>query len=128
MDVQRIFDRVRRIAITTASLGSSRLALFGIELQEALERQMGNLVWLLAAFVFGGLSILLASILLLIVFWDTHRILSTLLLMLAYGLIALGCVLRLRHRMHSAPPAFEITLDEFKRDKAALAGKNGEAS
>ena len=128
MGAQGIFDGVRRIAITTASLGSSRLELFGIELQEALERQTGNLVWLLAAFVFGGLAFLLASILLLIIFWDTHRILLALTLMLVYGLVSLRCALYLRHRMRSAPPVFEMTLDEFRRDKAALAGKNREGA
>lgn len=125
---QSMFEGVRRIAVTAASLGSTRLELFGIELQELLERKAENLIWLLAAFVFGGLALLLASVLLLIIFWDTHRVLLALILMLAYGCIALGCALNLKRRMRTAPPAFEATLEEFRRDKAALASKNGDAS
>lgn len=127
MGLRVLFEGVRRVAITTAGLGGNRLELLGIELQEELERQTGNLVWLLAAFVFGGLALLLASILLLIVFWDAHRVAVAVGLLLVYVALAVACVLCLRHRRRHAPPAFGLTVEEFRRDQAALLGKSREA-
>ncbi len=126
MSLRAIFDGVRRVAVTTAGLGSNRLELLGIELQEELERQTGNLVWLLAAFVFGGLALLLASILLLIIFWDTQRVAVAIGLVLLYGVLSFVCVLCLMRRMREAPAPFAVTVEEFKRDRAALVGNAGD--
>ncbi len=124
MVLRTLFDGVRRVAITTAGLGGNRLELLGVELQEELERQAGNLVWLIAAFVFGGLALLLASILLLIIFWDTHRIMVAVALPLVYAVLSVVCVLCLRYRRHHAPPAFALTVEEFRRDQEAILGKS----
>ncbi|MDR3412793.1 MAG: phage holin family protein [Formivibrio sp.] len=121
-----IFDGMRRVAITTAGLGSNRLELLGIEMQEELERQTGNLVWLLAAFVLGGLALLLVSILLLIVLWDTQRVAVAVGLALLYSVLSFVCVQVLRRRMRDAPTPFALTAEEFKRDRAALQGRAGE--
>lgn len=120
MGLQTFFDGVRRAAAHAVGLGGNRLELFGIEWREELERQTGNLVWLLAICVFSGLALLLASVLLLIVFWDTYRITAALSLLLTYAGLALLCALNLRRRIVHAPAPFAVTVDEFRRDRAAI--------
>ncbi|MBS1155064.1 MAG: hypothetical protein H6R07_988 [Proteobacteria bacterium] len=126
MSLRAILDGVRRIAVTTAGLGSNRLELFGIELQEELERQTRNLIWLVAAFLFAGLALLLASLLLLIVFWDTQRVAVAVGLTALYSLLSYACFHCLRRRIRTSPSPFAVTVEEFKRDQAALLGNSGE--
>lgn len=125
MSLRAIFDGVRRIAVTTAGLGSNRLELFSIELQEELERQTRNLIWLVAAFLFAGLALLLASVLLLIVFWDTQRIAVAVGLTALYSVLSFACFQSLSRRIRTAPAPFAVTVEEFKRDRAALLGSEG---
>lgn len=126
MGLQSFFDGVRRAAVQVLGLGGNRLELFGIEWREEIERQTGHLIWLLAAFVFAGLALLLLSLLLLIIFWDTHRVAVALALLLLYGSFSVLCVLNLRRRIRLAPAPFAVTVEEFRRDRAALLRKNGE--
>lgn len=128
MGLRAILDGLRGIAVTTAGLGSNRLELIGIELQEELERQTGNLVWLLLALGFGALAVLLASVLLLIVFWDSHRVMVALTLVLAYALLSGWCILCLQRRLRHAPQPFALTIEEFRRDQAALLGRSVKAN
>lgn len=125
MGLQRFFDGVRRAAGHAVGLGGNRLELFGIEWREEIERQMVHLVCLLLALVFAGLALLLASVLMLILFWDTHRIAVAIGLMLAYAALATICALVLRQKLRDAPTPFAVTLDEFQRDRAALLRKSG---
>lgn len=126
MSLRAIFDGVRRVAATMAGLGSNRLELFGIELQEELERHAGNLAWLVAAFLFAALALLLMSLLLLIVFWDTQRVAVAVGLTVLYSVLSFACFLRLMRRMRTSPAPFAVTVEEFKRDRAALLSKSGE--
>ena len=126
MGLQRFFDGVRRAAGHAVGLGGNRLELFGIEWREEIERQMAHLIWLLLALVFAGLALLLASILVLILCWDNHRLEAAVGLMLLYASFAGGCALVLRKKLRDAPTPFAVTLDEFQRDRAALLRKSGE--
>ncbi len=126
MGLRAILDGLRGIAITTAGLGGNRLELLGIELQEELERQTGNLVWLLLALVFGGLALLLTSVLLLIIFWDSYRVAVALVLLLVYALLSGWCSLCLQRRLRHAAHPFALTIEEFRRDQAALQGRSGQ--
>ena len=126
MGLQSFYEGVRRVAVHAAGLGGNRLELFSIELQEEVERQTSHLVWLLAAFIFGGLGLLLASVLLLIIFWNDYRITVAASLLLLYVGLCLFCVLTLWRRIRQAPTPFAVTIEEFRRDSAALLRKTEE--
>ncbi len=114
------FTGVRRILAHGIGLAGTHLELFGLELQDALQRFLGHLILGVIAIILGGLCLALAAILLLIIFWDSHRIAVALGLTLVYGAAALACVAYLRYRLRHAADLFPATCAELARDRKAL--------
>ncbi|MBE9607727.1 phage holin family protein [Chitinilyticum piscinae] len=100
--------------------------LFSIEVQEAVERWLGHLIWLCILTVFAGLACLLLSVLLLILFWDTYRIATALSLLLFYLFAAAFAGWQLRKRFLAAPTLFAATIEELRQTRGLLVREDGE--
>ncbi|MEN9657110.1 MAG: hypothetical protein RL571_575 [Pseudomonadota bacterium] len=120
------FAGVRRVLAQAVGLAGTHLELFGLELQDALQRFLGHLILGILAAVLGGLSLALAAVLLLIIFWDSHRIAVASGLMLVYGGGALVCLCWLRYRLKHAADLFPATCAELVRDRKALLRQSAE--
>ncbi|WP_046351123.1 phage holin family protein [Janthinobacterium sp. B9-8] len=118
---------VQRILAQVAGLLGTHLELFGLELQDALQRFAVNFILGVLSVVLGGLCLALAAVLLLIIFWDSHRIAVALGLMLVYGGAAIGFAAYLRHRLKHAADLFPATCGELARDRKALLHAEDEA-
>ena len=117
----RLFERIHRLADSFTGLLGTRLELFGLELQEEIERFLGHLALLLAAGVLGGFALLGLTLAVLVVAARADCLLAaSLLVALAYGLLALASGLWLRRRVRNAPPIFAATRSEFERDRQTL--------
>lgn len=111
---------VQQILAQGLGLAGTHLELFGLELQDVLQRFLGNLILGVVAAVLGGLCLALAAVLLLIIFWDSYRIAVALGLLLVYGGGALACFAWLRYRLQHAEDLFPATCAELARDRKAL--------
>jgi len=67
----------------------------------------------LVALVFAGVVVIA-------LFWDTHRVVASLATLLAYIVLALAFVARARSRWHTRPAAFAATLRELELDREAV--------
>lgn len=113
---------IGRIGATVLAMARTRLELASVELQEETQRVVGYLALALIATVLGSVALLLAVILVLALFWDTHRLLA---LSAMIGVFAIGCaitVARLRTGLAQRPPLLSQTLAELRKDAAALHG------
>jgi uncharacterized membrane protein YqjE len=116
-------DRFRRLAANASGLVGTRLALFSLELQEELERQIARFALLLAVFMCSALSLLFVSVLALVFAWQHGHLLATAGgLALVCAALALASAFCLRRSLRTAPQPFSETLAEFKRDEASLRG------
>jgi uncharacterized membrane protein YqjE len=115
-----LFASVRRLLATLLELGSTRLALISVEIQEQIEYAAGLLLWGVTAIFFGSLTVLLLALTLLIVFWDTHRLLAAGLITAVFALIALAAALTVRGLLRRRPRFLADSADELKRDAAML--------
>jgi uncharacterized membrane protein YqjE len=115
-----LFASVRRLLATVLELGSTRLALISVEIQEQIEYAAGLLLWGIAAIFFGSLTVLLLALTILIVFWDTHRLLAAGLITAAFALIAIVAAMTVRGLLRRRPRLLADSVAELKRDAAAL--------
>ena len=67
-----------------------------------------------------GLTEVVAGFLVVIVFWDTHRVGAALAVLLAFAATALGCGLALRREVKSRPGFLSATRDALARDVSRL--------
>lgn len=117
----KLFERAGRFVDAALGLLGNRLSLFGLELQEELERLLAYLAGLFALLILAGLALLCASAALLIFASQQGWLLqASLILAGAYALLALLCAYRLWRSISRAPVPFAATRAEFERDRASL--------
>jgi uncharacterized membrane protein YqjE len=98
----------------------SRVELVSLEVQEASARLL-RLFWLgLVALLCAGLALVVGVVGILIVFWDTHRLLALGLLFGGLSATALTLFLWLRHSWRHAPPFLNDTRKELAQDETRL--------
>jgi uncharacterized membrane protein YqjE len=115
-----MLNSLRSIGPALIGLLRTRLELLGIELADEKERAARMAMLGALALLFAGLALLMVNVLVLAWFWDSHRYLAIIGLVVAYGGMALLCVMRLQTAVASRPPMFEATLAELKADVEAL--------
>jgi uncharacterized membrane protein YqjE len=107
-----------------AALLRVRAELFGVELAEATERHKRMVVLGCVATLFLGLSLLLLAFLVVVFFWETHRLRAIGGVTLLYSAIGTWALLRFREAMRDNPPPFSATLGELQKDLECLRGND----
>jgi uncharacterized membrane protein YqjE len=110
----------RELARTLLSFAETRTRLAATELEEQSIRLMEILLWLAAALFFFGMALLFVSVLVVLHFWDTNRLLAAGLVTALYAGVGVVAVLVVRARMLARPKFLSATLIELQRDKARL--------
>ena len=114
---------VGRVATALLEFGRTRVELAAVEFEEARARASENLVLVLVAAAAFGFALLAASMLIVVLFWDTYRITALCVMTLVYFLIGVIALWRLSQHKKADLPAFVATLAELERDRAFLAGR-----
>jgi uncharacterized membrane protein YqjE len=115
-----LLDSLRKLAHTLIGLIETRLALFANELEDHGARLARiALLWALAAYCLA-LAIILGSVLLAVIFWDTHRIPVLAAITAVFGIAGIAAALAGRSIAASRPRALSATLAELARDRQAL--------
>ena len=115
-----LLDSLRRFASTALEIIHTRIELFATELDEERAR-IARALWLAVIGTFClSLGILLAALFLVVLFWDSHRLLVLGMLtgiFLIAGTILCGLVMR---ALKTMPRIFEASLAELAKDKQQL--------
>ena len=112
-----------RAASAAVELLRTRVELAALEFAEQRERAKLTLVVGVIAATFFAFAILCASALVVLLFWDTHRVAAIAAVTLVHLAIGLGALWRLKAVQREATPPFEQTLAELDRDRRWLAGE-----
>lgn len=113
---------VREAAALGVAALVTRGELAAIELTEARERAARWLVFALVAGVLLLAALLVASLWVVSIFWDSHRSEAIAFVALAYALAGGGTMWWLVARLRAAPPLLQATIAELKQDCDALRG------
>lgn len=113
-------DTLGRISATALSALHTRAELATVEFVEERDRSLARLTLVLIGAVAFTFALLAATTLLVVVFWDDHRLAVLAVVTLVYGLIGALAMWRLAERRRLEPTPFEQTLAELERDRAWL--------
>lgn len=111
---------LKRMLVSICALAQGRFELIGIELAEARARLLTFIFISFAAILLGTMALVTLTVLIAVVFWQTYRWQALAALMMAYLCAMMFCVLKLRAQARKAPPLFETTKAEFKKDREIL--------
>lgn len=115
-----LFESLAALATTLVAVLHTRLELLSNDLEEDREHLFSLIIFALVALFCLVVCVVLATILLVTVFWDTHRFL-VLGLSTGFFLIAgLGAFWFTMHKASTKPAVFTGSLSELLKDKQQL--------
>jgi uncharacterized membrane protein YqjE len=118
-----LFSSVKRLLNTALAGVENRIELFLVELQEERFRVLDVLLLGCAAAVLGFMALLTTTVTLVVIFWDSARVLVLVVLSACYSLATIGVIWRLKVRLQNGS-SFSAMLDELKKDRACLEEKS----
>jgi len=107
---------VRELARTLLSFAETRARIAATELEEQAARLAEILLWTSAALLFTGIALVFIAILVVLLFWDSNRLLAAGLLAAVFFGIAAASALVARSRLRERPKFLAATIAELKED------------
>ncbi|HKQ83243.1 MAG TPA: phage holin family protein [Steroidobacteraceae bacterium] len=115
-----LFKSLGNLLHTVLTIAQTRLELITTELQEEVQRAARLLAIAFVALVCGFLSLLLAALTVVFAFWDTHRVLASIGVTVAFVLFTAIAIGVMRARLRSKPRLLDASLTELARDRDEL--------
>ena len=115
-----LFGSLKRLVTTLVDVGHTRLQLLANEIHE--ERLRIQQLWLLAILgvFFFALGVLLSTLFVILLFWDSNRLLAVGGFAGLYLAIGIVFAMVVRNRTARGSRLFEASLAELKKDAARL--------
>ena len=114
---------LRRLLGTMLEIAQVRLELLGTEIELEKRRLFDGLLWSAFALILLGVGLLLLCGFVILLFWDSYRLLASGLLTLLFVGAGLVLLRHARQRLHNPAGLFGSIAAEFARDRSALLSK-----
>lgn len=108
---------VRELVRTLLASAETRARLAASELEEQALRLLEIQLWIAGTLFFFGLAVVLLSLVVVLAFWDSHRVLAAALLAVLYFLASGAAALVVRAHLRERPRFFSATLEELRKDR-----------
>lgn len=115
-----LMGSARRLSASLVSIVATRLELLANEVQEERLRLAQMFVFLLFALFSFGMALLLFTVFIVVLFWDTHRLAVLGGLGLVFFAIGLLASMLLRSKVRQGTQLFSASLAELRKDKQQL--------
>jgi len=113
---------VRELARTLLAFAATRTRLAATEVEEQALRLLEIAIWLGAAFLLLGAALVFSAVLVVLLFWDSNRLLAAGLVAAAFVCAGGFAALFARARLRERPKFLAATLAELERDRDTLGG------
>lgn len=119
-----LLESLTSFASTLVGITHTRLNLVSNDLEEYHSHVVAQLVLTQVAQFFIGMGVVLATILLVVAFWDTERLLVLGSLAAFYLVVGLAAGAVAMHRARARPRPFAASLSELYKDRQQLAPRS----
>ena len=118
--IASLFRSIARLAATFVAIAHTRLELLTTELQQEIYRVAEIMVWTVIALLAAAIGLFMAALVIVFVFWDTHRVLASVIMTSLFFVITVFALIVLRAKLRNKPPLLEGTLAELATDASNL--------
>lgn len=118
-----LLDSLGTFAATLVAIVQTRLELLSVDMEEERVHYLSLLILVQVALFCLGVGVVLATILLVVIFWDTQRILVLGLLAGLFLTGGIGAGLFAMHKIKTKPRIFAASLLELFKDRQRLVSK-----
>ena len=118
-----LLESLSTLAATLVAIAHTRLDLLSADVEEGQAHVLSLLVLALAALFFIGVGVVLAAILLVVAFWDSHRLLALGSLAGFFLAAGVGAWAYALHKARTKPRLFAASLSELAKDRQQLVSR-----
>jgi len=115
-----LLGSIRNLATTLAAIAQTRLELLANELREEGLRLARLGLFAAAAIFFFALGIVMLTLLVIVLFWDSNRLLAIGGFAVLYLVIGIALAVAVRNRAAGRSRLFEASLSELEKDRERL--------
>ena len=113
-----IFESVGRLGSTLVDMVHTRLELAAVEVEEESQRMLGYLLFGLLSLILFGVAFLLLAFLVIVLFWDTHRIAAVSGMAALFGVAGAIVAMKVKAGFDNKPRLLQNTIEELRKDIA----------
>lgn len=118
-----LLSTVTRIVKTLRETVENRIELFLLEVREDRLRLLDLLLLAAVGVALAMMTIIVATFTIVVIFWDTYRIPTLVVLTVAYGTAAAVVIAKLRSRIKNWG-SFQATFDQLQKDRECFKKKS----
>ena len=118
--ISGLLHSLTQVVATLVVMAQTRLDLLTTELHEEIHRAASVLLWAFVALFAAGIGLFLLALVAIFAWWDSHRVLVSVLVTLAIFGIAAFAALYLRKELRGRPRLLDATRSEVERDRQRL--------
>ncbi len=111
-----ILETVGRIGGTLLAMVETRLELAALEVEEESQRLLGYFALALLSLILFGIAMVLVSLTIILVFWDTYRLEAALVLAALFGVAGTLVGMKLKKAFATRPRMLASTVAELNKD------------
>jgi uncharacterized membrane protein YqjE len=111
-----LFDSLRALIATLVAMAHTRVELFSTEIEEELFRVVALVVGAMIVLVLSSLALLFSALVLIVAFWDTHRLAATGSVAIGFITLAVVSYFVVRERTRRRSRLLSATLGELEHD------------
>lgn len=119
-----LFESLSMFGATFVAIVQTRLELLSVDLEEEREHLFSLLLTALAAAFFLGVAVVLVAILIVVAFWENHRLLVLGILAGVFVAAAIAAWAYFMHRVRTKPKLLTSTLSELRKDRQHLSSRS----
>ena len=115
-----LFESLKTLSVNLVSIVHTRLELLSTDVAVEREQLTSFLVLVLVALGCLGLGVVLVTLLIVVVFWESHRLVALAGLAGFFLIVGFGLGWFALHRVRTRPRLFEASLAELSKDRQHL--------
>lgn len=115
-----LFASLKALSVSLIDIVYTRLELLSADVAEEREQLTAFLVLVLVALFCFGVGTVLLTILIVVLFWDTHRLPALISLTAVFLIGGAGVTWLALYRIRTKPKLFESSLAELSKDREQL--------
>lgn len=113
-----IFESIGRLGSTLVDMVHTRLELAAVEMEEESQRMLGYLLFALLALFLFGIAFLMLALLVVVLFWDTHRVAAVGGMAALFAAAGTIIAMRVKSGFDSKPRLLQNTIEQLRKDVA----------
>lgn len=115
-----LFESLKALSLSIVGIVHTRLELLSTDIAEAREHLITLLLLLQLALFFLGIGVLLLALLIVVVFWESHRLLALGGMTGLFLIAGAGTAWLAMHKSRTPPRLFDASLTELSKDRQHL--------